>query len=361
MESKKISTRQFMLLYILLCLAAAIRIFPTMIGEESKGHSYLAVIIGAVGSLLLSLIFARIIRDRRDQSLCDVVQDILTKPVGKIILAVYMIWSFLVFSLYLRFYAEQIVSSLLPKCRIELVMLVMILFVYRVLRGGIVGAARLNEILFFIFTAVFVVVSVATVATKFDPQNLDYFGGFDVEGLLRGSLYSFAVFAYIVFMFFFFDKVKHKGDVARLSRKAIIFSTVCGVAIILCTVGVLGYKASSNLEMPYFSVAKNITVFTTVKQFQAVLYTIWMIVDYTMIMVFGYINLSIFKALFNYDSKKIMTAPVLLLGSATALFASRNSFMLNILSRDLLIWGNVILESALLPILFVVGKLRKKI
>lgn len=361
MENKKISTRQFILFYIVLSLAVAIRIFPTLVSEEAKAHSYLAVIFGAAVTLLLCLLFGRIIKNRPNQSLCDLIQDILTKPVGKIVLTVYMLWSFFIFSLYIRFYAEQISSSLLPKCQLEIIILVMILFVYKVLKDGIVGAARLNQILFGIFTAVFVVVTIATVASKLDLKNLDYFGGFDLKGIWNGSLYTYAGFSYIVFMFFFFDKVHTRGDFKRLSVKGICFAALCGVSIILCTVGVLGYHASANLEMPYFSVIKNVTVFTTVKQFMPVLYTIWMIVDYTIIMIFGYITLTIFKAVFNFESKKPMIAPILLCGTAMALFVSRNAFSLNAVSRNILLYGNLILQTAILPVLYIVGKIRKKI
>lgn len=361
METKKISTRQFMLFYILLSLAVAIRIFPTIVSEEAKAHSYIVVIFGALGTLLLCLLFGRIIRSMPNRSLCEITQEILTKPIGKAVLVIYMLWCLFIFSLYLRFYAEQISASLLPKTQIELIILVMILFIYKVLKGGIVGAARLNQILFGIFTAVFIVVSIATLASKFDFKNLDYFGGFEAKGLFIGSLYTFAGFSYIIFMFFFYDKVKERGSFRSLSIKAISFSALCGVAIILCTVGVLGYHASSNLETPYFSVIKNITVFTSVKQFMPVMYTIWMIVDYTVILIFAYITLTILQSIFNFESKKPMIAPILLLGSAIALFVSDNAFFLNAITKNILLYGNLILQTAILPILYIVGKLRKKL
>ncbi len=361
MEIKKISTRQFMLFYIMLSLAVAIRIFPTIVSEEAKGHSYLAVIFGAAGTLLLCLLFARIIRSMQGKSLCEIVEEILSKPVGKVVLFIYMLWCFFIFSLYLRFYAEQMAASLLPKCQIELIILVMILFIYKVLKGGIVGAARLNQILFGVFTAVFVVVSVATVASKFDFQNLNYLSGFDAKGLFTGSLFTFAGFSYIIFMFFFYHKVRERGSFKSLSVKAVCLSALCGVVIILCTVGVLGYLASSRLEMPYFSVVKNITVFTSVKQFMPVLYTIWMIVDYTIIFIFAYITLTIFQHIFSFESKKSMIAPILLLGSAMALFVSRNAFLLDAVTKHIMLYGNLILQPILLPLIYIVGKLRKKI
>jgi spore germination protein (amino acid permease) len=340
-------------------LAPIIRIFPTLLADKAGGKSYISVILGGIFAISLILLFGFIIKRRPGVPLSDLITNILGKPVGIILLSIYLLWCTFIFSLYLRFYAEQITSILIPECKIEIIIIIMLIFCFYLLKNNIKSVARLMEFLFYFFVIIFAFISVITILQQSNFLNLEFMGHFDISGIFKGSMVALSSFSYLFFLFFFFHRVNNKKDYVKTGIKSIIYLVISGIIVVISTVGVLGVGASTHLAMPYFSVVKNFSFFNTVEHFEGVIFSLWIVVDFAVIYSFAYIVITILNKLFKPADKNLFTVPLLLTGFSFALSIGKTAFDVDLVANLFVVWGNIILSLPILIVLIVVGKIRK--
>lgn len=360
MTNKKISTRQFAILYAMASTAPIIMVIPTYIAGRAKNDSWISAILGALTGLAVILLMNYITK-RRHESLCEICESILTKPVGKAVEAVYLVWCFLMMSLFIHYYSERIVSTLLPNCTTEFVNFFMFLLLALSLKNGISASGRMINFIFGVFSFIFIMLSLVNGVGRLDYNNLLPVFNADLKGILTSSVSCGSVFCIIFFMYFFYDDVTNDKGKLKNPLKGWIFLLIFSLLIILSTIGIVGYGAVMNMSFPYFEIIKNIPAFAKVNRFESLIYSIWVVSDFSVLFIFSYICISIEKRLFCLKDKLTFTFPTLLMGFALSELIYRDQFLLEQIAKNYLFTINLILCAALPIVLILVGKLRKKL
>ena len=354
---EKISTHQLMLLFIMCTFSPAIRIFPSLTARTAKQAAWLSPVAAVIGLVVLVFIIQSFFKKGDDQNLTDVYINILGKIPGYLVMGIYLISFILLLALYTRYYAERIVSSILPDSSIQFFILVMLIFVFYVVRGGLVSLARFTELIF----AVFIIIFVLSIILSFTNVKLLYLtpiSYLDIIPVGKTIPVILSIWSYLLFMFFFADKVNDKENIKSLGLKATLFVAVVGVLIIVTTVGTLSSSLTERVQLPYFLMIKDISILKTLERMESVTLSAWVAADCVIISTLAYIILSIIKTLFHLSGTKTMASPIILITYTLTLGIARNRFELEEVTSKIFVLLNVILGFIIPFLVFIIGKIR---
>jgi len=149
----KISVRQSFIILLLAIASPSLRILPIFAAEEGKQASWVAVIVATVPLILLIYMYNSFFAKHEDKALDEIFDIIVGKFVGKIIVFIYIVWFLFLFSLYLRYFCERFLSTILVDTPIEFMILVMLGFIYYIIRHDIEAFARMGELFLYVFFA----------------------------------------------------------------------------------------------------------------------------------------------------------------------------------------------------------------
>lgn len=357
---EKISIRQLILLFIMATFSPVIRLFPELTAKMAKQAGWLSPVVSMIGLLALVFIVQSFFKSGKYLNLSDVYYNILGKFLGHILVAIYFIYIIILQALYIRYYAERFLSSILPDTSIHFFIIVMLAFVFYVVRGEIVPFARYNELLFNVFIITF---GITTFLALFNVKitNLLPVSYKDILPVAKSTYVILAIWGYFLFMFFIADKVNNKEQIKRLGIKTTFFLSAVSIMIIIATVGVLGSSLTTRTSLPYFISIKEISILNTVERLESIALVIWIVADFIVITVLTYISVSILKSLFHLSETKPFINPILLITYFLSLALAKNRFELEAFSLYVTLPVNVILCFGVPLIVFIVGKIRKLI
>ena len=95
----------------------------------------------------------------------------LGKVLAKLLLCLYFLWIFLLFFLYIRYYAERLLSSIFPDTDLRFFVIVMMLLVFMAARGRLSVIARFSELSILIMTAIIAVLFFISLLRREDQQS----------------------------------------------------------------------------------------------------------------------------------------------------------------------------------------------
>lgn len=357
-DREKISTYQLILLFAMSGFSPAIRLLPALVAKTAKQAGWLTPTVSAIGLLVLVFIIQSFFKSGKNHNLSDVYMNILGKFFGRLVLTLYSIWFIVLLALYTRYYAERILSSTLPDTTISFFILAMLVFIFIVLRGGLVPFARFNELIFYVFMAIFTVNSLLSLFNV-KITNLLPISHLDIIPVVKSTPIILAVWAYYPFMFFFADKVNDKEHVKRIGIKATIITTAASTILLITTVGVLGSSLAERVSLPYFLSIKQIAILDTLERLESITLAVWVAADFIIITSLCYICLSTIKSLFKLSGTKSLASPLILITYVLSLALAKNRFELETFSIKIFIPANVLLGFIIPIIVFFVGKIRK--
>lgn len=263
-------------------------------------------------------------------------------------------------SLYIRYYAIRINTAITPTTDISFFIIVMMILVAVVLRYGLVIFARMGEIIFLILVIGFTLLFVFSLKNvKID--NLTPISCLDFLPVVKGSYHLTTLWVYLVVIFFFSDKINDKEMIKSTGIKWAIFLVVTNVMIAIMSIGSAGYSVIERSNLPFFIAVKNISVFEALNRIEALSVTQWITSDFILIIVFFYSILCILKYLFKLAGTKSLIGIFTVFMYIFSLYLTKSQFELQDFSVMVAIHLNVLFGFILPVLLFVIGKVRKKI
>lgn len=356
----KISIRQAMLLFISLFYSPAVRFLVNFTAKNAKQASWLAPIISFALLILFFMMMQNIYKKHNDKSLSEIICSIAGKFFGKILLVIFLLWILMYDALYVRYYSERFTSSIYPNVSMNIFIGVMLIFVAIVLYSGIQTAARMNEIIFAVITATFFLL-VLLVIVKIDVKKVTPVSYLDIFPIFKASIGVTGLWAYALIIFFFSDKINNKEKIQKIGFQVSWFLLIVATVLIVSTIGTLGYTVVERLPLPFLVAVKQISVFNTLEKIESIVVTVWVLSDFIVIYVFSYAALSIIKHVFYLSDYKPLIPIFLLMLYLLTLLISKNLFELQNFSEKVAVNLNVIITYILFPIIFLIGKIRKKI
>ena len=355
----KISTRQLILLFIMLSFSPAARLFPQLVAAAAKQNGWLSPIVGLLGFIVLVFIVQSFFKKGTGMGLADIYCDILGKILGRMVLVLYLTWILILLSLYFMYYATRNLSSMLTNTDIRFFLIIMAILVFYVVRGGLVTLARLNELLFITFIIImFTVIGLLLFNVK--AENLLPISPYNLVGIAEGSLPILTVWGFFLYMFFLGDMVNDKKHIGKLGVRCGVFITIFSILLLIVTIGTAGYHHIETISLPFFLIVKNISILGIIERIEPILLSIWIISDFVLLSVFSFISVSLLKSIFKFSDDKPFISPVILFAYIFSLLIASSRFELEAFTK-IAVYINLILTFGFPIIIFAVGKIRKKI
>jgi spore germination protein KB len=115
------------------------------------------------------------------------------------------------------------------------------------------------------------------------------------------------------------------------------------------------------MPIPFFNAIKAISVMEALNRIESILLSVWVVSDFGVITVFALIIMHILKHLFAVSDVKYLSSPIALLGYSGGQFFTDSRAELAAFSSKIGIASNLVLCFLIPFVVFVIGKLRRKI
>lgn len=359
-QNGTISVRQAVIIFILSTLSAAIRLFPSQSAGLGKEASWLAPIPAMLVLLLMQQVLLAFFRDNRVGDLGDAIRLSLGGAVGRFLIVVYFLWLSLIYFLYIRYYAERLLSSIFPSADLRFFILPMMVLVWMAARGRIEAYARFCEFSLLLFTLVFCIFFILLIPSV-KLSNLYPITGTDVIPVLKATYPILGVWSYFTAIFFLGDSIGDKEQLRKAGKKGIVYLTVMTSLMMFFVVGSLGYTVARRMPLPFFNATKLISIIPPLNRQEPLLLACWMASDFIVIVLFAKILMQLIKKLFSGKEGKYFSSPIALWGYIGSQFLSTDRFELERFSVSIALYGNILLLFLVPVLVLAVGKLRKKL
>jgi len=183
----------------------------------------------------------------------------------------------------------------------------------------------------------------------------------DALPLIKSSLSSIGLWGAFTHIFFFGDKINNKEHIKRFGLQSAIYLVITAMMVLIQTIGVYGYSVIERLSLPYIFVVKSISILQTIERIESLAVATWIIVDFVAISVIVYIAVSIIKSLFSLSDEKSLVSPVAIFAFIFTQYIASDRFELENYSRLISVPASIIFGFIFPIIIFIVGKVRKKI
>lgn len=360
-KEKKITVRQLIIVFIMAIAPNIIRLVPSTVSEIAKQASLFTVFATLIFFIPLLFILNKLINIDENSSLEDAYIKILGSKIAKVILFGYMMWSFLIISVNFRYFAERFASSILSETPITFFLITLVIVIYIVSRKNIEYFARFNEI-FIIFFAMFIVGLLIFPLSEIKISNLYPVTTMDIVPIFKSVYSELGIISWITFFLFLSHSLSNKKDF----KKSIIPLSICIIlinfALVLPTVGIFGSKVTTALSMPFFTFLKSIDIFSPViERFESIFISLWIATDFTLCVSFVYIVIKLNKKIFSLSTDKEYVTPFIFFIFILANYFANNSLEEREFSSSLGQFGNVIFGFIIPILIYIIGKIRKKI
>ncbi|HPD01133.1 MAG TPA: endospore germination permease [Acetivibrio sp.] len=359
-DKDKISIRQAMFLFLTVIASPAIRLVPVIAAQTAQEAAWLAPIVAAVILFLNVLVWNRIYKKYKNDSLMHIYSDIAGKFIGKLLSIIYFLWATLLVCVYVMYFAVRLVGSIYPDTNPSIFIISILVLVVYLLRYGLVTLARLNEIVFPMFAVTFLIIFIMLMPYL----QVIFLGPVTYKSILpviNAGIGISGLSSYYTFLFVLGDKINNKESIKKIGIQTTIFILVNQILLIVMTLGSFSYSVIKRSQLPLLLAVKQISLFNTLEKIESVIVAGWVFSDFVLICFFSIIALKILKSLFGLSDERHLAKIFMVLIFFLSLYLSSTIFELERLSSYVLIPGDFILGFIVPVIMLAVGKIRKKI
>ena len=246
MKNETISERQGTILIILFILGTALLTVP---GGQAKQDAWIAIIIAISWSIILLLMFSRILSLYPGKDLFDIVQIVMGKYIGKLI-SILMIWfAFHLGTLVMRNLSDFTNTLVLPDTPVALPMIFFTILLIWSLKEGLEVLGRWSEFFIWMVILLFMIISTLSIS-EMDINRLKPILSNGFPPLLKGafSSFSFPFGETVVFTMVFSNISKIKN----YNKTFIVGLALGGLIVALATLRNILILGSDRISMVYF-------------------------------------------------------------------------------------------------------------
>ncbi|MFI3249449.1 MAG: GerAB/ArcD/ProY family transporter [Eubacteriales bacterium] len=287
MDRNKISPQQFVVLFWGSLLAPLAEFLATVTLPIAGRASFLVPLVALPILILYGKILWKVGENQGGLSKST------SKKIGfhwKLILVIYALWGIFLFGLRLRLCAERLMATGYRNGSVWLFVPIIALFLLWMTFGTLGSFARTSTLYFSALVVVLFVVMALSVQEISITRALPLWTN-SFEGVWSGTLSLLGVLSYGCYAGFFLGEVEWGESTRRFQftgRKSIwvVWCTlICiSLAIILfITIGNFGVTLASELEQPFFQLAKGIGIQGAFQRVESVVAAIWSLADFLLL------------------------------------------------------------------------------
>lgn len=359
----KITTKQLFAVIFVGLLSPLIRLLPKRSAELAGTASWLAPLAALVPLLLFGALILFLIKKRsRDEGLADLFIRSTGKYVGGAICLIFALWLLFYSGFILRTSAERLLSTVYDNGNIVFFLVITILLALLPARGEVKSLARLAEVFTFVLIVTLAVVFLFSLPTV-KLSNLLPVSINDTLPILYSAIPIVDVVSIWVYMTFLSGYVEKQDYHAKkkLSVRWLIYILFTIFLLMITTIGNFGADFLVQMQHPFFVMIKNITIFDIVERIESVVIAIWIATDFIFLSALLIIISEILKTVFKAKKRSPFTYPCAVISLVVSLFIAPNAFVLETISEVIVPIIHLALALVIIPLILLIGKIRKKI
>lgn len=323
--------------------------------------AWISVALTAIPLVVIVVFMKALLKTRNDgEGLAEIICRALGPILGRVVVFVYALWMILFTAFMLRSGSERFSSAIFPQSRPWIFAAGMLLLIMIAALGKAGSLGRFAEVLRPVLIIIFVLICLFSVSGV-KASNLLPISRLDAAPTLTAVLPLLNVMSVIVFISF----LERYTDAPPIKARqfllplltALLFLTVLDLEVI----GSYGAELAGKLRNPFFLMVRGISVFGTLERIEAVVIAVWVVTDFVLgsaLLTIASDNIAL--------SFGVRKSPWLVVAVCAAALAAALTMAPTALDLDAIISGfwpviNAALVFALLPLIYIIGKLRKKI
>lgn len=363
MEQDKITVRQMMCTAFVLLCSPIIRLLPTGTSELAGRGAWVSVLVGGVLCALYVWLLSSFLSAREDgEGAAELIIKCIGRPLGLSLCAAVLLWLLIYSGFVLRISSERMLSTVFDNGSLLVLSIITASAALTASLGKVKSIVRTAEVMLLVITAVL------WVTLFFSLENLEVgfilpvrFTGEDGINILKGALVPLNVMAVAFYGGFLYGDVKKQPEERKISLRWCGYTVLSMFCITFCTLGTISVPLIEKMQNPFFIMIRNISAFGVLERIESVVIAIWVFADFIMLSVLMKACAAIYRAVFKRTEGKafyyICIAAVIIF----SFVISPTAFALDTLSKRLVPFVNVAVTVGVFPIVYLTGKIRKRI
>jgi len=253
-----ITTKQ--LIFIIVGSQVGIRFLylPREVSKIASEDAWLAVFLAALAPVIIIFLIDRLSKRMPDMGFTQMSQTLFGKFLGSSLIVLFVAYVIAFESIIVRIFSEVTKLYLLPKTPLTVVLF---MYVFNIVYIGSKGArviGRLNELLFYLLLANFLVLLIPLGAA--DYTNLLPVGTAGWDGIARGTLAAIHFYAGIEILLVFYSLVNRKDELLKAGMIATAITTALYVSIVVICELVFGVNGMQGQMFPALILLKVVQI-----------------------------------------------------------------------------------------------------
>ena len=359
-SNNTVSVRQLVMVFIFIMYSPIVRFLPSYAAKNAKEAGWVSAVPALIPTFVLIYFMHVILNKGKGDNLVEIIKDILGIYVAKLALIIHLMWVLFLLGFYLRISGERLVSSIYPNVNITFFIVVNLIVISYILRSGATTIARMGEILLPILIILYLfVTSFLFAKIRRDAIFPVYFN--DIGPILKASVGTLSMYSMMFLLFFFSDKIIGKKNITKTFFKGslVLFGIIS--ILLVTTIGTLGSSVTVRAPIPFLLTAKQISVMDTIENIESFVVALWLLTDTVLIAVLTVIFMNIAKHVFGIKEPKRLINIFFVFLFILALGIASNRIEIDLTAHRLLPVLNPIIGFGTPTLLFVVGKLRRRL
>ncbi len=362
-RSDTISRTQLTALAFVGLLSPTVRRIPGQLSLEAGRACWVSVLFAAVPLVIMALLYAALRKRAGSLGGEELVLGALGAGAGRFVLGATGLWLIFYCSYHLCTGADRFISTIFPNMRPVFLILVMLAMCLIAALGEVRALARSAMLFRPVLLLVLIVLAVfALPDVDFSELTPPFENG--AVPAFRGVLQLMNIASITFYLSFLEDHTQESFSAGRFITWAL---TYVMILLFLCIAvpGLLGLELTQNLAHPFFTIIRELTLFSSVERLEAIIIGLWVFPDFILTSVLLKIaskllaralGLSAPKAegerFFSLRGSRWLVWLCWALAGAGTLVIGGNSFRIMHLSKDLFPALNFTFSLALLPLCF---------
>ena len=356
MERDFINRRQMLALAFVALLSPVARRFPSALVAFSGSAAWLAAPVAALPVLLMIFFMRAILRGGR--SLGEVFELSFGKWIGRVAVIALSLWLCFYGGFVLRSAAYRFTSTVYPSASAWIFIIFSAAACLPIALGKFSSVARMAVLFRPPLLAALAIVFIFAIADG-DFRGIFTFKESDSVPVLKSAFAAVNTLSIVCYLGFGENRCNEEWK----SSPYIIWASVLLAAtelLCLSCLGIFGAELTFKLNYPFFMLVRDINVFNSFARMEALVLALWMFADAVLFSLLLWIASRNFSRCLNIGSAPCAIAATAL-SAAIGLALPSDMLGVGLFSEKIVPFGNAIIIFGLLPFVFLLGRIRKKI
>ncbi len=356
MGKDTVNRRQMLALAFVALLSPVARRFPSSLVAVSGTAAWLAAPLALIPVLIMIFFMKALLREGR--SLGEVFELSLGRWTGRAAVVIVSLWLCFYGGFILRSAAYRFTSTIYPSAGAWIFVIFSAAVCLPIAAGKFSSIARMAVLFRPPLLLAFALVFVFAIADG-DFRAVFTFRESDTIPLLKSGFTVLNTLSVVCYLGFAENRCSEEFKSSRYALWALVLLAVTEL-LCLCCLGIFGAELTAKLNYPFFMLVRDIHIFNSFARMEALALALWMFADAVHFSLLLWLASRNFSRCLNAGSSICAIASAGL-SAAVGLALPSDMLGVGLFSEKIVPFGNALIIFGLLPLVFLLGRARKKI